>query len=420
MTSDPTRIYATYRIETSHPLEKAASVMAGEQSAGTFVKVHGETPELTARFGARVERIMPLGNISQPALPGARTTNGDVRYQQAEVVVSFPFDNIGSSLTALMTAVGGNLYELSQFSGLKLIDVQIPRQILDAYAGPQFGIAGTRQLSGINERPLLGTIVKPSVGLSPGETAALVRELCEAGLDFIKDDELQSNAPYSPLEARVKAIMPVVRDHAQRSGHQVMYAFNITGNIDDMLRGHDLVLAEGGTCVMVNVIPVGVAALAHLRNHAALPIHVHRAGWGMFGRHPLLGMEYSAYQKFLRLAGADHLHVNGLQNKFCESDESVITSARAVLTPLSLGETPMPVFSSGQWAGQAPATYAALKSLDLIYLAGGGIMAHPSGPAAGVASLREAWEAALSGISLAEYARTHPALRESMEMFGAL
>ena len=420
MTSDPTRIYATYRIETAYPLEKAASVMAGEQSAGTFVKVHGETPELTARYGARVERITPLGDVSQPALPGARTPNGDVLYQQAEVVLSFPFDNIGTSLTALMTAVGGNLYELSQFSGLKLIDVQIPRRILDAYPGPQFGIAGTRRLSGVNERPLLGTIIKPSVGLSPDDTAALVRTLCEAGLDFVKDDELQSNAPYSPLEARVKAIMPVIRDYAERTGRRVMYAFNITGDIDDMLRGHDLVLAEGGTCVMLNVIPVGVAALAHLRNHAALPIHVHRAGWGMFGRHPLLGMEYSAYQKFLRLAGADHLHVNGLQNKFCESDESVITSARAVLTPLGQGETPMPVFSSGQWAGQAPDTYAALNSLDLIYLAGGGIMAHPSGPAAGVASLREAWDAALAGISLAQHARTHPALRQSMEMFGAL
>jgi ribulose-bisphosphate carboxylase large chain len=127
-----------------------------------------------------------------------------------------------------------------------------------------------------------------------------------------------------------------------------------------------------------------------------------------------------AFQKFFRLAGVDHLHVNGLRNKFCESDESVTASARACLTPMLGGYTVMPVFSSGQWAGQAPDTYAALGSTDLLYLAGGGIMAHPDGPAAGVASLREAWEAALAGIPLEDYARTHSALRRALEHYGAL
>jgi ribulose-bisphosphate carboxylase large chain len=37
-------------------------------------------------------------------------------------------------------------------------------------------------------------------------------------------------------------------------------------------------------------------------------------------------------------------------------------------------------------------------------------MAHPQGVAAGVASLKEAWEAAMAGEDLAEYARTRPAL----------
>jgi ribulose-bisphosphate carboxylase large chain len=106
------------------------------------------------------------------------------------------------------------------------------------------------------------------------------------------------------------------------------------------------------------------------------------------------------------------MHVNGLQNKFSEDDESVIASARACLTPMfdSKPCTVMPVFSSGQSAAQVPGTYAALGSTDLIFAAGGGIMAHPDGPAAGVAGLSEAWEAAISGVSLADYAREHPAL----------
>lgn len=416
------RITATYLIETAHPLDKAAAIMAGEQSAGTFVKVPGETPELLERHSARVERITALDTTATPGLLGAKLPKGvtNPNYQRAEVILSFPFENVGASLTALVTTVSGNLYELGQFSGLKLLDVEIPHPFAEAYPGPQFGVEGTRKLTNVVDRPLIGTIIKPSVGLTPENTAALVKTLCAAGLDFIKDDELQTNSPHSPLAARVSAVMQVVNDHAQRTGKQVMIAFNITGDIDDILRGHDLVQAHGGTCVMINALAVGIAGVAHLRKHSALPIHAHRAGWGALSRHPLLGMSYIAFQKFLRLAGADHLHVNGLRNKFCESDESVIASAKSCLTPLLGGYTAMPVFSSGQWAGQAPDTFAALGSVDLLYLAGGGIMAHPDGIAAGVDSLREAWAAALAGIPLANYARDHSALRGALEMFGAL
>ena len=114
------------------------------------------------------------------------------------------------------------------------------------------------------------------------------------------------------------------------------------------------------------------------------------------------------------------MHVNGLRNKFSEADDSVITSARACLSPL-FDEKPclvMPVFSSGQTAMQPPDTYRALGSVDLIYAAGGGIMAHPLGPEAGVASLREAWDAAISGIALEEYARDHPALAAAIGSAG--
>jgi ribulose-bisphosphate carboxylase large chain len=411
-------IIARYLIETAHPLEYAAEVMAGEQSAGTFVKVPGETPELMANHGAKVLSITPLGTYETPALPGSKPPKGSpARYQRAEVVVSYPFVNVGASLATLITTVSGNLYELGQFSGLRLVDVDIPDIFAEHYPGPQFGVTGTRRLAGVEGRPLIGTIIKPSVGFSPQQTAELVQNLCEAGLDFIKDDELQTNSPHNPLEARVRAVMDVINRHADKTGRKVMYAFNVTADIDDMLRHHDIVLKHGGTCVMVNMLAVGLGAVAHLRRHSQLPIHGHRAGWGALTRHPLLGMDYIAFQKFARLAGADHLHVNGLRNKFCETDESVIASARACLQPMFGGYQAMPVFSAGQTVWQAPDTYKALASADLLYLAGGGIMAHPNGPSAGVHALREAWEAAMQGITLADYARSHPALAAAMEAF---
>jgi ribulose-bisphosphate carboxylase large chain len=134
-------------------------------------------------------------------------------------------------------------------------------------------------------------------------------------------------------------------------------------------------------------------------------------------------MSYIAYQKLWRVAGVDHLHVNGLRNKFTESDESVIASARECLTPMfdrpGRGCEVMPVFSSGQWAGQAFDTYRLLGSADLIYACGGGIMAHPGGIAAGVRSIRQAWEAAVAGQSLEQAAAEHTELRQAVEKFGS-
>lgn len=409
------RVYAHYLIETSHDLEPAAQMMAGEQSVGTFVKVPGESLEMWEKYGAKVESINQLEGVETPSLPGAKHKIGE-DIKRAKVTLSFPLETIGISLTGLLTAVSGNLFELSPFSGLKLLDIELP-EAFKVHPGPQFGIAGTRQLAGVFERPLIGTIIKPSVGLSPAETASLVKQLCEAGIDFIKDDELQSDSPHSPFEERLEAVMCVIDDHADKSGKRVMYAINITGETEEMLRRQELVAKRGGTCVMVNMLMVGLSAIQTLRKYSTLPIHGHRAGWGALSRHPVLGMGYLAYQKFMRLAGVDHLHVNGLKNKFCEDDESVIASAKACLTPVLGGYTVMPVFSSGQTVMQASDTFQALQSTDLLYLAGGGLMAHPDGVAAGVQSLQEAWEAALQGMSLESYAKNHPALARAMETF---
>ena len=410
---------ARYFVESSVSSEKVAQVIAGEQSSGTFLTLPGETDELKERSRARVTRIEPLAPALQPTLPSAyvdRHPHGGV-FHRAEIDIAFPVANVGANLSSLLATVAGNLYELGEVTGLRLLDLDLSPDYAAQFAGPAFGIPGTRQLAGVHGRPLIGTIIKPSIGLTPAQTAELVDKLCAADIDFIKDDELIADPPYAPFDERLRAVMPVLKRHADRLGRMPMYAINISGSIDEMLRRHDAVLAAGGTCVMVSVNWVGFAGVEHLRRHAQLPIHGHRNGWGALTRHPGLGFSFQAYQKLWRLAGVDHLHVNGIRSKFCESDDSVIASARACLSPSAGVQALMPVFSSGQWAGQAPDLYAALGSVDLMHLAGGGIIGHPDGIAAGMASMREGWEAAVAGIGLDTYAETHPALRRAMVHF---
>ena len=128
--------------------------------------------------------------------------------------------------------------------------------------------------------------------------------LCAAGIDFIKDDELQADGPACPFEARVRAVMPVIARHADRLGRKVRDAFNLTGEIDEMRRRHDLVESLGGTCVMASLNSVGLAGMIALGRSSRLPIHAHRNGWGYLSRHPALGWSYVAWQKIWRLAFA--------------------------------------------------------------------------------------------------------------------
>jgi ribulose-bisphosphate carboxylase large chain len=410
---------ARYFVESSVASDKVAQVIAGEQSSGTFLALAGETEALKARSRARVVRVDPLPPVLEPSLHSAfveRRPHGGV-FHRAEIEIAFPIANVGANLAALLATVAGNLYELGEVTGLRLLSLDLPQDYAAAFAGPQFGIPGTRRLAGVAGRPLIGTIVKPSIGLTPAETAALVDDLCAAGIDFVKDDELIADPPYAPFVERLSAVMPVLHRHADRTGRMPMYAINISGGIDDMLRRHDAVLEAGGTCVMASINAVGFAGVEHLRRHAQLPIHGHRNGWGAFTRHPALGFAFDAYQTLWRLAGIDHLHVNGIRSKFWEPDDSVVRSARACLAPLPGLMPLMPVFSSGQWAAQAPDLYAQLGSVDLMHLAGGGIIGHPDGIAAGVESMRAAWEAAVAGVELATYARSHPALGRALEHF---
>jgi ribulose-bisphosphate carboxylase large chain len=253
--------------------------------------------------------------------------------------------------------------------------------------------------------------------MSIEETTNLVKTLIDAGIDFIKDDELMGSAANSPFDDRVKSIMKVIRNHAEKTGKKVMYAFNISDEIDEMQRKYDLITLEKGTCAMISINSVGLSATKKICDQGNLVIHGHRNGWGMLNRHPLLGIEFPAYQKIWRLAGVDQLHVNGIQNKFWESDDSVVTSIKSCLQPFLGGYEILPVVSSGQWGGQAPETYRRTQTTDLLYMAGGGILAHPMGPKAGVNALQQAWEAAVDGLSIEEAAIKYAEFAASVKKF---
>jgi ribulose-bisphosphate carboxylase large chain len=420
------RFEATYLVETPFEPAQVAEVLAGEQSCGTFTRVEGETDALRERARATVESIELLDEAERPSLPNGWMERRGLfdrpqRWRRARLRVSFPVANVGANLPTLAATVSGNLFDLGEVTGLRLEALKLPAAYRRRFDLPAQGIAGTRALTGVQGRPLVGTIIKPNVGLSAEETGELVGRLCAAGVDFVKDDECCGDPEHAPIEQRVKAVMRRVREHRERTGKLVMVAFNISDELDAMRRHADLVQREGGSCVMVSLNWCGHAAVQALRRHTPLAIHGHRNGYGALSRHPLLGFSFQAYQALWRLAGVDHMHVHGLQGKFSQTDAEVVESAHDCLAPLAdgLDDRVLPAFSNGQWAGTVPATWEAVRSNDLLFMSGGGILAHPDGAAAGVASLQQAWDAVQQGERLADRAARAPELQRALDFFGA-
>jgi ribulose-bisphosphate carboxylase large chain len=415
---DHRRITCTYYIETVGDPRQGAELLAGEQSSGTFIKIPGETDRIRERHAAEVVAVRHLGETT-PSLPSRTAAE---RVNAAEVDIEFPMENIGSDIATLLTAVAGNLFELGGLLACRLQHLVLPDELIAEHPGPAFGVDGTRKLIGTTDGALVGTIVKPNVGLDESEYRAVVRTLARSGIDLIKDDELMTDPAYLPLETRVRVATEEIRNARETTGRHTMYAFNITGDLAGLKARHDLVVDAGGTCVMLTIPVMGLPALAWLRSFSDVPIHGHRGGLAAQMRHPGLGVSYQAWQQLARLAGADHLHVSGLRSKFYETDKEVADNIKSLRQSLGATIAPVPTLSSGQNVHAPAPTWAATQTTDVMMLAGGGIAAHPDGPAAGVRSLRQAWDAAVAGTAPVDAAKRladdgDPALAHALATF---
>jgi len=77
----------------------------------------------------------------------------------------------------------------------------------------------------------------------------------------------------------------------------------------------------------------------------------------------------------------------------------------------------LPVASGGLHPGLVPALIEFFGK-DFVIQAGGGIHGHRDGTIAGAKAMRQAVDAALKGIPLSEYAKTHRELEMALQMWG--
>lgn len=390
-------------------VEEAAGAVAGESSVGTWTDVSTSSPRIRA-MGAKVFSIK--GRWIEVAYPQELFENGN--------------------MAQIFSSVAGNIFGMKVIDSLRLEDIKWPAKIRNSFPGPAFGIKGIRKMLRIPKRPLCGTIIKPKLGLREKEHAKVAYDAWRGGLDMVKDDENLTSQPFNHFDKRIKETLRL-RDRAEKeTGERKIYMPNVTAEYNEMLKRAKFVKRCGGEYVMVDILTVGWSALQALRNeNLGLVIHAHRAMHAALTRNKEHGISMLALADAARLCGVDQLHIGTAVGKMEGPKEEVVMIGEEIEERLvrpkghRLAENwgrIKPVFavcSGGLHPGLVPQLVKMLGN-DIIVQAGGGVHGHPLGTAKGAAAMRQAIDAAMSGIPPREYAKTHKELRLAIEKWGAL
>jgi ribulose-bisphosphate carboxylase large chain len=388
-------------------VKEAAEHIAGESSVGTWTEVSTSTPRIR-KMAAKIFSIK--GNYVKIAYPQELFEPGN--------------------MPQIMSSIAGNIFGMKAIDRLRLEDVEWPYSLMKSFKGPLYGIPGVRKITGVKERPLVGTIVKPKIGLDEKSHAKVAYDAWIGGIDIVKDDENLSSQPFNRFEKRIRETLRM-RDKAEKeTGERKMYMPNITAETSEMLKRAKFVKDSGNEYLMVDIITTGWSSLQTLRNEnqdLKLVMHAHRAGHAAFTR-GMHGISMLVISDTARLIGLDQLHIGTIVGKMegskgevqhieDEIEHRIIKEGSHTLAEDWHGVKPVfAVCSGGLHAGHVPALVKYLGN-DIIIQAGGGVHGHPNGTISGAKSLRQAVEAVMQKTSLEQYAKTHKELAEALKQW---
>jgi ribulose-bisphosphate carboxylase large chain len=390
-----TDLICTFHVEPEGiSLKEAAGGVAAESSIGTWTELT-TTETYMAKLAACVFSVE--GNLVKIAYPVELFERGN--------------------MPNILSSVAGNVFGLKALKNLRLTDIELPVELLKGFKGPRFGIKGIRNLLKVPERPLVGTIIKPKLGLKTVDHTRVAYEAWAGGCDIVKDDENLSSQRFNPFEERVVKTLESRDKAEEETGERKVYMVNVTAETETMLKRAEYVLDHGGEYLMVDILTCGWSALQTLRNqNFKLVIHAHRAGHAAFTKNPKHGIAMRAIAKVARVIGVDQLHVGTVVGKMSETKEEVLENIDALKAEMSGLKPVMPVASGGLHPRLVPALMENFGK-DFVIQAGGGIHGHTEGTFAGATAMRQAVDATLEGKPLEEYAETHKELEAALKLW---
>jgi ribulose-bisphosphate carboxylase large chain len=402
-------MYFVKKAKDCPSIEKACEEIAKESSIGTWTEIATLSEDIAKQLKPSVYHINENKNIIKIAYNEELFEAGN--------------------MSQILSAIAGNIYGMKVIDNLRLIDIEFPKNIVNAYRGPKFGIDGIRKLLNIHDRPLLGTIVKPKVGLNPEQHAKVCGEAWLGGLDIVKDDENLTSMKFNKFETRIEKTLKIRDKIEQQTGEKKIYMPNITAPVSEMKRRADFVINHGGEYVMIDIITLGFSALQEIREYLEdknVVIHGHRAMHASITRNPKHGMTMLVIAKISRLIGVDQLHTGTVVGKMEGGEEEVVVINKVMTSKIVEEENysvlhqdwgkikpTLPVASGGLYPN---VVYKLIDILgkNIVIQAGGGVHGHPDGTKIGAKAMKQAVQAYIEGIDLDQYAQEHIELERAL------
>lgn len=391
-------VICDYRIITGLSMYAAESITA-EQPTGTWTNINAIADDIFEKYSARVLKI----------------SNKNIR-------IAYPVDNFCLDVGAvpqILSVIAGQSFDLESISKVRLEDVFFPKCLLKEFNGPKFGTNGIRKTLKRPKKPLLGTTVKPKIGLSPKKFADYIFEMGMGGITNSKDDKTLSNQKFCPIEDRTVAVAETL-DKLKDEGYLMMHAINVSTSGNKIVEIAEKVQSWGAKELMVDAITCGIAAVQDLAEDPSIkiPIHVHGTMHNSMTRDLLHGISMLPISKIVRMCGGDALHIGSLGiGKISGSieDHSALDACTDNIT-VPYKEV-MPVCSGGNYPGMISKIIAE-SGFNVQIQADRGFAGHPGGIRKGAMAMCQAVDATCKNMDIEEYAKDHEELRIALEKCG--
>jgi len=428
-----------------HNILQAAGEVAAESSTGTNFRVTTETA-FSRTLNALVYKIDLKENLVRIAYPWRL------------------FDRNGN-IQNILTYIVGNVLGMKEISALKLLDVWFPPAMMEQYDGPSYTIDDLRKYLNVSDRPILGTIIKPKMGLTASEYAEVCYDFWVGGGDFVKNDEPQADQDFCPYEKMVHNVKTAMDKTVKKTGKKKIHSFNVSAaDFDTMIERCETIkntgFEKGSYAFLIDGITAGWMAVQTLRRHYPdVFIHFHRAAHGAFTRdeNPI-GFSVLVLSKFARLAGVSGIHTGtaGVGKMAGSPDEDIIAAKNILhyeaeghyfsqnwstiqttdqdnFALIKKDKKNKQILVDDSWRGikkccpiisgglnpvlLKPFIKAMGGEMDFITTMGAGVHAHPDGTQAGARALIQACEAYKKNIDIKKYAKTHSELKTAIKFF---
>lgn len=360
---------ATYEMASSANLRDAAWNLAIGQSVGNpNVRNEWETDEMFENHSCII-----LGDES--ALTASVSGTVEIAFPVANT--DWDTDGISHMLCQLM---GGHV-DIDIITKCRLVGLELPTTVTQHFLGPKFGLSGFREFTGQYNKPLLGGIVKPKIGVSPEVLLEMVKQMVDGGVDFIKEDEIMSNPACAPLERRVD----IIANYLAKQSRKVVFCHTINADphvvVDRVKRVHEL----GGNGVHINVFS-GLGVYNSIRKmDLPLFLHFQKSGDKVFtDKNHRFSISWPVLCQLATMMGVDTIQT-GMMGGYSNDDPIELEQA---INILRAGNT-TPVLSCGFHPGLVE-KITNLAGQDFMANVGGAIHGHPGGTQAGATAMRQA------------------------------